>query len=480
MAKTLLCATVTRNTTTELRETRDSQVGADLVELRLDTISSPDVAGALAGRKQPVIVTCRPTWEGGQFTGSEEERCRILLEAMRLGAEYVDVEHRADFASKLIRLRAGQGVVISYHEFDGLPPDLDQRYRAMRSTGAEVVKIAVSVDSLRQSLQMMSLGAGEEGRVLIGMGPAGIPMRVLAGRFGLSWTYAGEAVAPGQIDLDRMCREFAYREISESTVVYGVLGKPIGHSISPAMHNAALHAAGLNAVYLPLEAADIDDFEEFSRGIRLSGVSITAPFKEIVTSRIEDLDPIAKAVGAVNTLRIERMKWVGYNTDVGGFLAPLTERLALKGVRSTVLGAGGAARAVAWGLASKGAVVSVCARRQDQAETLCRELGVRVGAMPPEPGSWDLLVNTTPLGTHPNISETPIPDGRFDGRFVYDLVYNPNPTKLMHQASQAGCVVIGGLEMLVEQARQQFLMWTGVQISADLLAEAAVAALARK
>ena len=477
-----LCATVTARKMSELRFRRDAQAGADLVELRLDGVADVDVAGALADRRRPVVVTCRPVWEGGEFSGSEAERRRILLEACRLGAEYVDVEHRAEFAGDVLAARDGRGVVLSFHAFDGLPADLEARYGAMRGTGAEVVKVAAAVGSLTDSLRVATLGDGEEPRVLIGMGTAGIPSRVLAGRFGSCWTYAGAGVAPGQVDLGRMRRLYRYREISGRTAVYGVLGAPIGHSLSPAMHNAGFRAADVDAVYLPLEAADVDDFLRFARAVRLRGASVTAPFKERITTHVVDQDATSRAVGALNTLRRrDDGGWEGRNTDVPGLLAPLAGRMNLSGTRATVLGAGGVARAAAFALRSEGAAVTVCARRPERAAAVAEVApGILAAATPPRPGSWDLLVNTTPLGTWPEIERSPLPDGPFDGRLVYDLVYNPLETRLLADAARDGCSIVGGLDMLVAQAVRQFAWWTGETPSADLFRRAAEDDLARQ
>ena len=480
--RTRLCATVIAETTSALRARRDAQAGADLVELRLDTVADPDVAGALADRAQPVVVTCRPAWEGGAFAGSEVERRRILLDACRLGAEYVDVEQRAEFAAELLDVRGGRGVVLSFHDFDGVPADLEARYRSLRATGAEVVKIAATAGSLAEALRVARLGSDGEPRVLIGMGAAGIPTRVLAGRFGSCWTYAGEEVAPGQIDLARMRGQFRFPHISDGTDVYGVLGSPIGHSLSPAMHNAGFRAHGIDAVYLPLEAAGVEDFLAFADAVGLRGASVTAPFKEAIAPHMVEQDAICSAIGAVNTLRrLDSGAWEGLNTDVPGLLAPLAGRMALAGARATVLGAGGVARAAAFALHGEGAEVTVCARRPERAAAVAEVApGARAAPLPPRPGSWDLLVNTTPLGTWPATGRSPLPDGPFDGRLVYDFVYNPLQTRLMADAARAGCGTIGGLDMLVAQAMRQFAWWTGETPSAALFRREAEHDLARQ
>src|SRR6185295_11473976 len=171
MPKPLLCVTVTAATTAELCQKRDAVPEADLIELRLDSVSDPSAAGALAGRRRPVIVTCRPTWEGGSFAGPEEERRRILADALSLGAEYVDVEWRANFED-LIAQAGGRRIVISSHDYQGVPGDLGARARAMRSTGAEVIKIAATMTCLSDCIPLLDLAAqnGDGSLVLLGLG----------------------------------------------------------------------------------------------------------------------------------------------------------------------------------------------------------------------------------------------------------------------------------------------------------------------
>ena len=479
--KPLVCATVTGATTAELRANRDRVAGADLVEFRLDFVDRPDVDGALAGRTKPVVVTCRPEWEGGRFAGSERERLGLLGAALRAGAEFVDVEWRSEF-QPLLRRHGGDRIVISSHDFEGISDDIGERFRAMRATGAAVVKVAATTRSLCDTLALAALGRGDSAgrRVVIGMGPAGVPSRVLAGRFGSCWTYAGEGVAPGQIDLARLHEEYRIPAITSRTAIYGVVGSPVVHSLSPAMHNAGLRAAGIDAVYLPLEARDVDDFVQFASAIPLRGVSVTAPFKEALAALVTDADPVARQVGAINTVRCGDTGWHGLNTDVPGFLETLLGRIRLPGARAAVLGAGGAARAVAVALAGAGATVAICARDAAKGAATGAAVGVTAGDFPPPAGSWDLLVNTTPAGTWPDVEGTPLPDGPFTGRIVYDLVYNPATTRFLADAAAAGCETIGGLEMLVAQAVRQFAWWTGRRPSGRRFREAADRELARQ
>jgi 3-dehydroquinate dehydratase/shikimate dehydrogenase len=478
-----LCVTVTAPTMAELVRQRDEAASgpaaADLVELRLDSVRDPDVGAALAGRRCPVVVTCRPTWEGGSFAGSEAERRGLLQAALDDGAEYVDVEARAGF-DDLVARTGGRRVVLSWHDFSGMPADAGERIRSLKATGAEIVKLAVTTSRLADAVTLLDLSRSHAGSgvILIGMGEAGTVTRLLPSRFGSAWTYAGSLAGAGQLTARTLIDRFRFREVGTATSLYGIAGRPVAHSVSPAMHNAAFRAAGIDALYLPLAAVDVDDFVAFARAFGLRGASVTIPYKVAMLDRVDDVSPLARRVGAINTLRIDGVRWQGDNTDVHGFLEPLESRLPLTGARASLVGAGGAARAVAIALASRGALVSVHARRNQSAAAVADLVSGSVGAWPPNRGGWDLLVNCTPLGMHPLVDGTPLDEAQLSAGTVYDLVYNPPVTRLLREAAQAGCATIGGLEMLVGQARQAFEWWTGVRPTADVMREAAAARLA--
>jgi 3-dehydroquinate dehydratase / shikimate dehydrogenase len=473
MNEPLLCVTATGPTMEDLRRNRDAASSADLVELRLDLVDRPDVAGALQGRRTPVIVTCRPHWEGGRFSGSEEERRRILDSAIAQGAEYVDVEAAAGFAEDMIASRGGRGVIVSSHVFGDPPADLVDRYNALRATGAEVAKLAIQVSTLKETLPLFDLAAkNTTGHVLIAMGNQGLPTRVLAARLHNRWTYVGDGIAPGQLPASRFIRDFRFRRIAADAALYAVVGNPVIHSRSPVMHNAGFAALGLKAVYLPLEARDVGDFVAFAREMRLGGVSITAPFKIGLMPHVDEIDPLAKQVGAINTITLRDGRWLGANTDVEGFLAPLARRISLEGARVSVIGAGGAARAVAVALASRRARITICARKADDARTIADLVGGSAGDFPPRRSSWDVLVNATPVGSE-KTPGTPMGNVPLDGAIVFDLVYAPPDTELLRDARAAGCQTIGGIEMLIAQAERQFELWTGQRPPAGLFEAAA-------
>ncbi|MEI6667947.1 MAG: type I 3-dehydroquinate dehydratase [Acidobacteriota bacterium] len=475
-----LCATLTAPTMAALIRARDEVCDADLVELRLDSVSDPDVDGALRGRRCPVIVTCRWNAEGGRFQGSEMQRRALLEHALDAGAEFVDLEWRAGW-DEVVRRREGRNVVLSHHDFDGVPADVASRAEAMLATGAAVVKIAVMATHLSDCLPLLEIGRRHRGRslVLLAMGDAGLATRVFAARFGSCWSYAGDGVAPGQIDIGRLTGELAFRRIGPETQMYGLFGRSIQYSPSPAMHNAAFEDGGVDAAYLPLPAADADDAMRFANGIGMAGAGVTLPFKTDLIAHLDEVDAEATALGAINTMRRDKATWLGANTDGSGFLAGLGTGVP-PGLRAAVLGTGGAARAVAAALRLAGAAVTVFGRTAESARRVGTAIGVGAAVRPVPPSSWDLLVNATPVGARPDVDRSACPEAVFEGGTVYDLVYAPEKTRLLQEAERGGCRIVGGLGMLVEQARLQQQWWTGRTPGKDVLYAAAVRSLAKR
>jgi len=464
-----ICQTVTAATMAELRRKRDAVRDADLVELRLDGVADVDVAGALADRRLPVVVTCRAAWEGGRFDGAEETRLALLARAIEMGAEFVDVEWRADRGA--IGTNPRTRLVLSHHDFSGCPDDLAARAQAMRGDDpAAIVKLAVTVSSLGDVMRLQrDTDVGD--RIVIGMGTPGEVTRICPWLFGAEWTFAGDA-APGQISAAVLNRQYRVRDGSSSTRLYAITGAPLAHSASPAMHNAAFGALGIDAVYVPMATADAREFLVCAETLGVNGASVTAPLKTAWASCGVELDEIARLAGAANTLSRSPDGWEATNFDLAGFIAPLAERVVpLHDADCVILGAGGAARAAALALKSSGARVRISARRQERAAELAVELGVSSTPWPPAPG-WDLLVNATPAGTWPN-DESPIARDSLRGSRVYDLVYHPRETRLLRWARELGIPTIDGLEMLVAQARRQFERWTGVEAPTAVMQTAA-------
>ncbi|NLG96872.1 MAG: shikimate dehydrogenase [Chloroflexi bacterium] len=266
---------------------------------------------------------------------------------------------------------------------------------------------------------------------------------------------------------------------------FGLTGHPLGHSYSPALHYAALKAAGLAGEYRLYPISPGDGANDQLRGLldelragRLHGLNVTIPHKQAVIPFVDRLSEVAAAVGAVNTLYVDREgSLVGDNTDVPGFLRDLTRLTGSKVGNAVVLGAGGSARAVVYGLAQSGWSVRVLARRREQAEELVRQVGAGIPGRLDAEGldsaaqNCDLLVNTTPLGMAPRVDACPWPENRPlpDHAVIYDLIYNPRETLLIKRARESGLPALGGAGMLAAQAALAFERWTGLDAPYDVM-----------
>ena len=467
----LVVETVTADSMGELIARRDAADLADMVELRLDGVRELDIARALGGRRRPVVVTCRPVWEGGRFDGAEEERLGILLRAAEAGAEYIDVEWQAD--RRAIPAELTSRLVLSHHDFNGAPADLGDRVRAMRAEGAAVVKVAVTATRLRDCETLRRAMSGDGRFVAIAMGAAGRLTRAWPAWIGSCWMYGGTA-APGQLSARDLIDTYRIRTVTRASAAYAITGAPLGHSASPAMHNSAFATLGLDAIYLPVETADADEFLHMADALGLAGASVTAPLKRALAARCESVDDVSKAVGAINTLKRSPTGWVGRNFDVDGFLAPL-DRLgaATRGSHAVILGAGGAARAAAFALGRRGVTVEISARRPEAARDVAGEVGAGLAPWPPHLNGArpDLIVNATPVGSWPRSDASPVV--ATNAAVAYDLVYNPPQTTFLRRAEATGARTIGGLEMLVEQAARQFQWWTAQAVPRPTLDRAA-------
>ncbi len=267
--------------------------------------------------------------------------------------------------------------------------------------------------------------------------------------------------------------------IDGHTKIFGILGRPVAHTLSPAMHNAAFRELGVNAVYVAFPVTDLAQAVEGLRGLGIAGVSVTIPFKEEIIPLLDELDPQAARMGAVNTVVNRKGRLTGYNTDWLGALTALKAKTAIRGHRFLILGAGGAARAIAFGLVEKGGRVALTDVDAGRAEALARDLGAeavapdQVAACPAE-----VLINATPVGMEPRAEEIPI-DPEFLGRYrlVMDIVYRPLETRLLREARTRGGETIDGLQMLIHQATAQFELWTSRPAPWETMSRAAYAAL---
>jgi 3-dehydroquinate dehydratase/shikimate dehydrogenase len=504
-----------------------AEAGADVVEFRVDRlIDSMDELNDWAGIRQlesravvPCIITCRPTWEGGRCELPEEQRIQLLQAALTGEAAYVDVELKAEnVALDLTQLPRDSrpGVILSSHDFQGRPDRLYNLLADMTASPADVNKIVWTARTVRDNVEAFEiLLARQKPTIALCMGEAGIISRILAKKFGAFLTFAslagGAETAPGQVRIDDMKRCYRWDAINPNTRVYGVVGSPVGHSMSPALHNAAFEQIGFDGVYVPLLVNE--GYESFKalmetflafEPLHLSGLSITIPHKENALRYLKEkgaqIDPLAESIGALNTIVIDRIppspgtpgegrgegssvRLKGFSTDYPAILDSITAALSitreqLRDYRVAVLGAGGTGRTAVAALAHYGATVVVHNRTFERAQALAAEFDGRTGKV--VAAKWDKLcdsccqifINTTSIGMAPNVDASPI-DGQ-DVKFtpetlVFDAIYNPPKTRFLQSAEAAGARTIGGVEMFVRQAAGQFEAWTGKTAPAELM-----------
>ena len=489
----LICASLNVRNTAEARAAmlRARAAGADLAELRLDLMAEFDLPALLAGRPLPVMVTFRRQDQGGGRALGEAQRLALLDQALALGAEYVDVELGSEAGIR----RAGPGkLIVSHHDFAGFPPDLQTIARRIAAGPADIVKLAVTPREALDCLALYELPAGlGKPAILIGMGEAGAASRLLALRFGACLSYGAlapeECTAPGQLAVAEMVGAYGAKAIGPATRLFGVIGDPIAHSLSPAIHNAAYRQMGLDALYVSFRVPAGSDAGGFLRSharLGFEGLSVTLPHKLAALAAADGADQVARKIGAANTITVRDGRLLADNTDadaaVGELAAAFGGLGALAGKTVLVLGAGGAARAVAWGLVARGGVRVVIANRsRERGMNLAAELGAEFRPLDSLAGlAYDALVNTTPLGMHPGVEVTPLAAELIrPGAVVFDTIYNPLETRLLREAKERGARTVDGLGMFVAQAARQIELWTGREAPREAMRRAALEKLRR-
>lgn len=466
-----------------------AQQGVDLVELRLDCIqSNVQIKRLLANRPCPVIATCRRERDGGHWKRTEEERLTLLRTAIAEGVDYIDLE---DDIAELIPRFGPTKRIISHHDFRRTPEDLNTLHGYLASLDADIVKLATLATHPIDNLRMLELVRSSDiPTVGLCMGEIGTPSRVLAGRFGAAFTFAPlnpeRLLAPGQIVWSELRDRYRYDSITPATKIYGVIADPVGHSLSPVVHNAACIAAGIDAVYLPflVPAGHLRDFLNSASRWPLAGLSVTIPHKEAILEQITNRDEMVEEIGASNTIRFDDDgNTEVFNTDVTGAIDALRAALEEQeggfggrlGMKSALmLGAGGAARAIACGLRSQGIEVTVTARTAERAKKLAERVGGKMVEWTARHRlPYDCIVNATPIGMHPKVDDTPYEAANLRPYMVvFDTVYNPESTLLVKEARGVGCRVVTGVEMFVRQATEQFRLWHGKAPSRGVMRDA--------
>ncbi len=484
MNKGKVCISVCAKTASELLEQIErAEVLADVIEARIDCLDRNDIERAVSDLKtsKPLLLTFRPESQGGHAPDDPLQRIMFWASAVgNIGMELdqIWIDNEFDISSAL-QWSDEMTSIRSFHDFEGCPANISDIFQGLSQLG--IAKIAVTARTITDGIPVWNLldRARVEGNSMIpiAMGEAGKWTRILGPAHGAFLTYAtldpGSETAPGQITAEDMIDVYRVKELDTQTEVYGIVAGDTSYSISPWMHNAAFKASGMNRVFIPLQVADLGKFltrmvRKETREVELNfaGFSVTNPHKQAIMPFLDEIDETARMIGAVNTVKIANGRFYGYNTDAPGFIAPLTKIYGdLRDANVAVVGAGGAARACIYALMKEGADPAVCGRDLKKAERVAGEFGCSAKRFEPdlELGGYDIVVNTTPLGTNGEDEDASIAsaEGLRGVKLVYDLVYNPSVTRLIREARAANVSAIGGREMLIAQGAMQFKIWTG-------------------
>ncbi|HXE07374.1 MAG TPA: shikimate dehydrogenase [Acidobacteriaceae bacterium] len=474
-----VCVAITGSTAAEMIEKATVALREfTFFEFRLDYLEKP--LAALPKFKQffaentaaTAIATCRREANGGKFGGNVAAELEVLCKAADAGFLLVDLEIESAEAIKKMgveKLReTGVALIISHHDFTATK-DLDGILTRIDRFSPDFVKIVPTAKSLSDNITLIRFlerVADHTNVIGICMGDAGVISRVLGVRAGSAFTFAaatpGEETGPGQIAARTLVETYRIDQVDVATKVYGVAGNPIRSSLSPIMMNTAFRRETVNAVYLALQTARVNDLVKLVHEIPIQGVSITMPLKEDILPHLEQTDALSAKIGAVNTIRLLDGKLFGFNTDVAGIIGPLEKRLSLRGAKVLVLGAGGAARAAVFGVRDRGADVYILNRTSETAQKLARQSGshvLRRDALGKT--QFDVIINATPVGMAGNKAPQILEPQHLQTRLVFDLVYNPLETPLIRMARQKQIPIITGVEMFVQQGARQFEIFTG-------------------
>ena len=496
---TLLIASIPVDSILELTESADRAwaEGATAVELRIDTFDGdPRELNAFlrAHPNRTWIVTCRSASEGGHFRGDTADRISRILAVARGNDAYVDFEWADWQRSANIRQKIGLAVessergkrrlILSSHDFERCPPRLGETIsEILASQVSPIAKVAYRAEHICDSFDVLdAMHEHRDSVTCIAMGEDGIWSRVLAAKLGAFGSYCAlddeKSTAPGQCTLEEMAERYRWQRIDNDTKVFGVLGDPVAHSMSPVLFNRWFRDNNLNAVYLPLRVrggrdglARFLDCCRSRRWLDIGGFSVTIPHKTSALQSVDgEIDERCRRIGAVNTLTFEGEHMHGLNTDRSAAMDSLLAGLGCsrsKARRLTidVLGTGGAARAVLAGLQDLGCHTVVYGRRQERTEGIAGEFAAT-------PAEWrhrdrragSVVINCTNIGMWPEVDETPLTASQLGGcALVFDIVYHPIKTRLLIEAEKAGVPTLFGLDMFVRQAALQMEQWTGMR-----------------
>jgi 3-dehydroquinate dehydratase/shikimate dehydrogenase len=482
--------------------------GAEMLELRtdyLENLGSDLVKNLIAEAKTadpqplPIIVTCRDTRQGGAIDYPDRLRVDMLTEALKAGAEFIDFEYENFLsAENQERIRkalsqASKGrLILSTHNFETKFPDIIKLHRHIQTLyPAAIPKLVYTANHINDCFEAFDLLRRTSGSAIVFcMGAAGLISRIIAKNLGSLVTFASindkSATAEGQLTIEQFKKLYRYDAINADTRLYGTIGSPVAHSLSPAIHNACFAKAKLNKLYLPLHVeGGKTEFEQFMNHVlgrswlNFRGFSVTIPHKqnaiEYVRAKGGFVEPLAERIGAVNTLLADQNGALSaYNTDYTGAMKAIESKLStaeLKDLPVAIVGAGGAARAIVAGLSDAGAKITIYNRTVERGEKLAAEFNCDFAPLDDLPNiKAKLLINCTSIGMYPDTDAIPVPrECLKKDMAVFDTVYNPAETLLLKQAKKAGCKTISGMDMFINQALAQFKLFTGKDANPKLM-----------
>lgn len=497
----------TRHKMVQIEIQEAAKQGAGFLELRLDFLAkAPDFKRLLENKPCAMVATVRRPQDGGRWSGTEEARLALLRQAIVSGFDWVDLE--TDIAENIRRFKDVKRI-ISYHNLRETPAELEKIYQQMCSQDADVIKLAVRAQHPKDNVRVLQLlKNAPRPTVAFCMGDLSLPSRILGAKFGAPFTYAAfnkeRGIAPGLPSYGEMKRLYFYDRINANTKVFGVLGDPVAHSLSPLVHNLAFRHLGVNAVYLPFRVPRpelAESLKAFAH-IPVQGFSVTIPHKEEAAELAKHKDESVQRSKAANTLIRSGDDFSAYNTDYQGIIdtlraylptsAPNPEMLPAKTIQTSlpepaslqskvilVLGAGGIGRAVAHALRAEGALINVANRTSERAAVLAEEVGGRhIEWQGRHSVLCDVVVNCTSVGMHPDMDAAPLhPSFLKPGLVVFETIYTPETTLLVKEARARGCHVITGVELFVRQAALQAKLFTQRDAPIELMRKAVKRAL---
>jgi len=484
--------------------------GAEMLELRTDYLENLTVemvknlvtyAKSAVHKELPIIVTCRDKQQGGVIEYPQKLRVSVLISALKAGAEFIDFEYENFLISEnqqLLKQALSQNsqarLILSAHNFETKFPDINKLHHDILNVYPKVIpKLVYTANHINDCFEAFDLLHKTSGdKIVFCMGGAGLISRIIAKKLKGFITFASideqSATAPGQLTIEQFKKLYRYDSINTDTELFGVIANPVGHSLSPAIHNACFVEKQMNKLYLPLlVAGGKPEFDSFLQNVinrkwlNFVGFSVTIPHKqsalEFAQASRGFVEPLAEKIGAVNTLIIDAdNKLSAYNTDYSAALDAITSTLrinrgSLRGLTVAVVGAGGVARAIVAGLSDAGAKIRIYNRTVKKAKKLAAEFNCDFSSLSElKDINAKLVVNCTSIGMHPNVNATPVPQECLKNNMVvFDTVYNPVETLLLKQARQAGANTIDGVSMFVNQGLAQFKLFTKKEGSAELM-----------